>query len=635
MVKILATRPDRLGLVGEAFSAYQLTLAGMAFPIWAHLGINALGAVAAILLGHPAIGAAMFVSASAIDIVTQLLVRRWLSASPEADQRRGFRKLAALCVVRIAIYLAPTSLMVARGAEAELAYFTAQACLIVAIALGGGALSPLIFWAFVSPLLALGAGLSIFLLSPANAIAVLTGCAVLLATMVMISTTTCRAVALWHAAFNDNLALVRDLEAARDQAFAERAAADRARQEARRANTAKSSFLATMSHEIRTPMNGVLGMAQLLKRDETDPVQVERLNTLIDSGEYLLSILNDILDVSKIDAGRLEIVARPEDLRLMLDRLVGFWGGRADEKGVALGLSVAGDVPDFVLADALRLRQVLFNLVGNALKFTEAGAVDVIVTARPMDDGRVLTRFSVQDTGPGIAAHHLPTLFDRFAQGEEAEARKFGGTCLGLAIVKQLTRLMGGEVWVESEVGRGSTFHVEIPLALAGASGAAARPPEPEPAPQAESSPGLDGLRILAVDDNAVNLLVLDQLLSTLGAMIVKAASGPEALELLAAQPFDLVLMDIQMPDMSGLEALQRLRADPGPNQDVPVVALTADVTSGGPSRYLTLGFTDHATKPIQPPELLSAMGRALDAAGQSQEAAQGGAQDGAQVATV
>jgi signal transduction histidine kinase/ActR/RegA family two-component response regulator len=430
--------------------------------------------------------------------------------------------------------------------------------------------------------------------------------ALLVLLLAVMTETTRRVIGAWHIAFLDNVALIPELEEARDQAIAERAAADEAREEARQAGRAKANFLATMSHEIRTPMNGVLGMAQLLQRDETDPAQKERIEVLMDSGEYLLSILNDILDVSKIDAGRLDIMPAPEDLRLFFDRLVGFWGAGADEKGVALILDVADSVPDFALIDALRLRQVLFNLVGNALKFTEAGSVSVIAEAMPNGEGAALLHMAVRDTGIGIPADHLPQLFTRFSQGDESEVRKFGGTGLGLAIAKQLIELMGGRIWAESELGKGSAFHIKLPLALADGAGSSG------PAEDAEGAVPLSGLQVLAVDDNAVNLLVLDQLLSSFGHEVTKAASGADALATMNERLFDLILLDIQMPGMTGIEVLQRLRAGDGPNRDAPVVALTADVTSGGRKRYLELGFTDHSPKPIQIQELMDSIARAM-----------------------
>ncbi|MFN4177570.1 ATP-binding protein [Phenylobacterium sp.] len=602
---------------GEAFTAYQLTLGGLVFPVFGHIVFNSLSAICLWLLGHPGAGLVLLVSATAIDALQQHLLRRWLLVSGEAEPQAGFRRLAALVAARVTVYMVPVVAVAIQGGLGEMAYFTTLACMIMAIALSAGALSRLVFWGFAGPLLAAFTLIVAWALPPREAIAMLFAGGVLVMLLVMISANMTRATGAWHGAFNRNLALVRDLEAARDQALAERSAADQAREEARRATRAKSDFLATMSHEIRTPMNGVLGMAQLLRREETDPAQIARVDTLIDSGEYLLSILNDILDVAKIDAGRLEILPRHEDLRLLMDRLIGFWGGRADQKGLDLNLTIAPDAPDFVLVDALRLRQILFNLVGNALKFTERGAVDVIVSVRPDGPGRVIATFSVRDTGPGIPPEQLPYLFDRFSQGDEVEARKFGGTGLGLAIVRQLAGLMGGRAWAESRLGQGSAFHVEIPLQVAGAATAPA-----EPGPDPDASGLLEGLAILAVDDNAVNLMVLDQLLAGFGARVVKAASGPEALEQLAAQPFDLVLMDIQMPGMTGAEALVRLRGSAGPNRAAPVIALTADVMSGGRDLYLDQGFTDHTPKPIQVADLMAAIVRALSAAPEDADAA-------------
>ncbi|MDB5464121.1 MAG: sensor histidine kinase/response regulator [Phenylobacterium sp.] len=591
----------------SSLSTYQLTLNGLSQPFLFHAAFNGLAALCLVLLGHPMAAALGFTAYCAVDLIQQRLIGRWLAAVGETDEPAGFARLALLCAARFATYLAPTVFVALRGGAAELMLFALQACTLMAVSMAAGMMSRRIFWAFVTPILAALGVVAIGRLAPLQATAAMISLSCLAVLLALMLEGTVRTVHALHGAFNANVAMMRDLQGARDQAVAERAGADEAREEARQAGRAKSNFLATMSHEIRTPMNGVLGMAQLLQRDETHPVQKERLAVLIDSGEYLLSILNDILDVSKIDAGRLDIMPAPEDMRLFLDRLVGFWGAAADEKGVALILNVAESVPSFALIDALRLRQVLFNLVGNALKFTEAGSVEVIAEASPNGEGAVLLHLAVRDTGPGIAKEHLPQLFTRFSQADESEVRKFGGTGLGLAIAKQLIELMGGRIWVESELGKGTAFHIKLPLAVA----TAATPRQGETA-AAPAAPPLNGLKILAVDDNAVNLLVLDQLLASFGHEVAKAASGAEALEAMAQTPFDLILLDIQMPGMTGVEVLQQLRAAQGPNRGAPVVALTADVTSGGRKRYLELGFTEHSPKPIQIQALMEAIARAL-----------------------
>jgi signal transduction histidine kinase/ActR/RegA family two-component response regulator len=591
------------------WNAYQLTLAGLIVPVRVHYAFDILSGLCLVLLGHPWIGAVAFASAAAIDTVQQMLVARWLARSQQANAKDGYLKLALLCASRMSVYLAPTAYLAMRGGAAELIYFCLQLMSLIVLAPAFGTLSRLIFWGCVTPALVAAAAVIIWLEPPLAAAACLLAVGSLVSVLGMISTTTLRTIGAWHAAFNANVEMVKDLKVARDLAVTEREAADAAREEARQANRAKSTFLATMSHEIRTPMNGVLGMAQLLKRDEIDPAQGERLDVLIESGEHLLSILNDILDVSKIDAGRLEIAPAPENLRAFLEGLVGFWRPRADEKGLTLTLRFDETAPEHVMMDAVRVRQILFNLVGNALKFTEAGGVEISAEADAKGRRAPLVRFAVRDTGAGIASDQLSGLFERFFQADERGIRKLGGTGLGLAIAKQLSELMGGRIWVESALGQGSVFHVELPLTLAKPQAAASRPNTAEAAPELTGA-----LSVLAVDDNAVNLLVLEQLLTTLGHGFAKASSGAEALELLDAQAFDLVLMDIQMPGMSGIEALETLRAGDSRNRDVPVVALTADVTSGGRARYLELGFTEHASKPIQVKTLTDAMARALAA---------------------
>ncbi|MBU1375090.1 MAG: response regulator [Alphaproteobacteria bacterium] len=597
-------------VVDARLTAYQLTVGGLRLPVAIHYAFNAITAGGMLILGHPLLAASLFVGASLIDTVQQRLVQRWLDTSEGADEAKGFRRLAALCVARVTIYTAPTLAMAAVGGLPEYIFYGIQLVTLLMVAMGAGALSRAVFWSLAAPVYLQFVGFVLAMFSPAPAAGLLLALAVLGVLLVTISESTNRAISTWHAAFSAHIALAEDLAIARDTAVAERTAADSARETARQANRAKSNFLATMSHEIRTPMNGVLGMAQLMKRDETNPVQAGRLDVLIDSGEYLLSILNDILDVSKIDAGKLEMVTAAEDLHDFLHRLVSFWAARAEERGVILDLELGPDVPQAVFVDALRLRQVMFNLIGNALKFTDVGAVHIVAEAASWDDETVQLHLAVRDTGPGIAAHHLPHLFDRFSQADESETRRFGGTGLGLAIVKQLAELMGGRVWVESELGQGSTFHVEIPLDVVQDAIGAAEADENEVQPMA-----VEMLRVLAVDDNAVNLLVLDQLLTSLGHTVSKASSGAEALRALGDETFDLVLTDIQMPGLTGLDVLETLRAAPGPNQAIPVIALTADVTSGGRQRYLDQGFTEHAAKPIQLQDLLGAVVRAVNAA--------------------
>jgi signal transduction histidine kinase/CheY-like chemotaxis protein len=608
--KRLATDSDPPA-VGVGSTSYEMTLAGLGVSFRWHLVANAIGAACILVLGHPYLAAFALATYCAIDAVHGALRSRWAVGAATADEAAGFRKLAALCVVRMVVYLTPVTLIAMDGRPASLLLFAFQACTLIALALSAGVLSRGIFWGFAAPVLLACGAVAAVLLTPLHAAAVLASLALLTLLLTVMSERTRMAIVAWHNAFNDSKALIPQLEAARDQALCERAAADEAREEARQANRAKSNFLATMSHEIRTPMNGVLGMAHLLKRDELEAAQIERLDVLIDSGEYLLSILNDILDVSKIDAGRLQIVEGVEDLHLFLDRLVSFWSARADEKGVGLILHLHDNVPDFVRMDALRLRQVLFNLVGNALKFTNDGAVELTAEARPKGQTAVWMHVAVRDSGLGIAPEQLPLLFGRFAQADDSEIRKFGGTGLGLAIAKQLTELMGGRIWAESTPGEGSTFHVEIPMTLA-----EQLTPVLHQAPAAltalAEAAHVRAVHVLAVDDNAVNLLVLDQLLSAFGHDVTKAASGPEALGLLAAEPFDIVLLDIQMPGMTGVECLRKLREAPGPNQAVPVVALTADVTSGGRAHFQSLGFTDHESKPIQVQSLVETMASAL-----------------------
>ena len=581
--------------VDASLTAFQLSMAALRLPLWLHWTFNALAAIGLLILGHPLAAAWLFVATSAFDVFMQNRLRLWRAQAAEMDDARALTKLGLLCGARTPIYTAPTFLMTLQGGRPELMFYGMQMATLLSIAMGLGALSQRMFWGFAAPMLTQVTVITVLMFEPTDA----AGIAVILGIMAVIAigvaTSVGRTITAWRLAFINSIA--------------ERAAADAAREAARQASRARSNFLATMSHEIRTPMNGVLGMAQLLRRDEHQPGQIERLDVLIEQGEYLMSILNDILDVSKIDAGKLEIVSAPEDLHAFLGRTVGFWQPRADERGLRLTLKLAPDLPARAVVDGLRIRQILFNLIGNALKFTDVGTVEVAAGVVARDAASMRLRLSVRDSGPGIAPQHLDGLFHRFSQAEESETRRHGGTGLGLAIVRQLAELMGGHTWVESEPGVGSTFHVEIGAEIAEAAAPAAVVEAVRPAPQPDRPPAL---RILAVDDKAVNLLVLEQLLAVAGHVIVKAESGAQALEILAGEPFDVVLTDIQMPRMSGGEVLRRLRATPGPNQNVPMIALTADVMSGDRQCYLDEGFADHASKPIQLQELIASITSAV-----------------------
>jgi len=364
------------------------------------------------------------------------------------------------------------------------------------------------------------------------------------------------------------------------------------------ANEAKSAFLAMMSHELRTPLNGVLGMAHALAASPLDERQHGYVEVIESSGQSLLAILNDILDLSKIEAGRLEIEAISYRLTDLLDSIVALWSAPVAEKGLVLSVEFK-DVPTWVAGDPTRLRQILTNLLSNALKFTERGEIRL----RVRYDADQSLRFEVSDTGTGMSPAVLTRLFRDFSQGDPSTGRRFGGTGLGLSISRKLCRMMGGDLAAESVEGQGSTFigWVRAPAAAA-----------PAEAAEAEARGELPQLRILAVDDNASNRAVVEALLHALGLSVALASDGVEALEILRMAPIDLVLMDINMPVMNGVQALAAIRSGQAGEPGVRVVALTADAMAGDHERYLNQGFDGHLSKPIQPAALVEVLVEAV-----------------------
>ena len=369
---------------------------------------------------------------------------------------------------------------------------------------------------------------------------------------------------------------------------------------AQAALAARGAFLATMSHEIRTPMNGVLGMAQLLEDSGLEGERLEWVRTLRRAGEALLMVLNDVLDLSKIEAGRLEVESLPFELGGVLRESVRLFTPRAQQSGITLRCDLDGLVGNAVRGDPTRVRQVLANLVGNAVKFTPQG--EVVLSARRGDDDRV--RITVRDTGIGMTPEVLGRLFEPFSQTDHSFARRYGGTGLGLAISARLAQLMGGRLTAASEAGVGSEFTLELPLPLCDevAPSRQTRLPAPAPRPSARATP--TRARVHAAEDNEVNRRLLQRFLQRLGFECVLVNDGAAAVEAVARVDFDAVLMDCQMPEVDGFEATARIRQEQPVHLRVPIIALTANAMQGDRERCLAAGMDDYLTKPLRLQEL-------------------------------
>ena len=531
-------------------------------------------------VGHWRLAAPWFVAYSAI----QLVVGRIGAMEGEVVRRRARLVVYGLSAVSFVVAGFPTVYLWnacgSLGILAATMFLCGMLIYLVTSSLAAKALfiasaTPLIGYMLLLPMIGFG---------PHNLAAGLTGsaCALLLVAYL---------AALWR----DYQSRLFASQALRWDAIAHRKTAEGA-------NAAKTTFLANMSHEVRTPMNGVLGAANILLGTKLDPQQRELVELILDSGGLMLNVVNDVLELSRIEAGKLEIAPEATELPVLIQRAANLWAPKAMEKGLQLNVELDLRAPTHAMVDANRLKQIVFNLLSNAIKFTETGAVTLRYALAP--DGETLA-IEIADTGRGMSAAVMDRIFSPFEQGDVSITRKYGGSGIGLSVCRKLVEAMAGQITVSSAAGVGSTFRIELPWTPVAA------PPGLVAAQDLQGAPA-PALRVLVADDNQSNRLIISIYLRQIDAVVTTAENGRDALELLGVERFDLVLMDVRMPVMDGLTATRTLRASGGPNAATPVLALSANVMADDVKECEAAGMTGHVAKPIDPATLFGAMSEAV-----------------------
>ena len=600
-------KPPPLVIGVEPPNLYRITLTAMITEWWLVLGAWMAAGVAVALIGFVQIAIITTAVGMVADLIFQRRLRHLWAVSRDTEPVAGLRRLMPLVATRFALgVIGPVAAALLEPSAETLAVVLLMQAWSVCVAIAQFTASPRLFYtAVAAPVLAVGLALLPHLDGSGGA-ALLVTLALTVAMLVAIGNQVGEVWRRWRDVTVMNAAMMQDVEAARAQAEEQRDLARQAEAAALAASKAKSVFLATMSHEIRTPLNGVLGMAQVMELNTLSRDQRERVRVLRASGQALLSTLNDVLDLSRIEAGRLEIKPTPVSPADVARLTIAAFTASAEIKGLTLMLDIDRGAERTVIVDGQRVRQILFNLVGNAVKFTDAGGVTLKVSA-----SEASLVFRITDTGGGIASDDLARIFEPFEQIDNALTRDKQGSGLGLAICRELATLIGGDVTAISTIGSGSSFILTVPVTVANEASA----PVDQQDGHGAVSP-LDGMgEVLVAEDNMTNQIVIRTILEHLGISPSVVANGQEAVEAWSQQVWSLILMDVQMPVMDGLAATREIRAREIAQglEPMPIIALTGNALEHQIEECLDAGMSMVVAKPIEITTLIAAINQVMD----------------------